>query len=135
MENLAPVAYLACPYSHPDPQIKAMRLQCATATAFHLIKQGIYVYSPLTHNMTTIDALGIHGHWDTWKTFDFAMISRCDKLIVLTLPGWEESRGVMDEIDFAHKIGLPVEEMDFPQECLTLISTPVFRKETVEIKA
>lgn len=82
------VAYLSCPYSDPDPFVKGIRHTIATRVAFELMSQGIMVYSPLTHNLP-IDQLGIHGTWATWKDFDHTMLSRCDRLIVLKLPGWK----------------------------------------------
>lgn len=102
------IAYLACPYSHPDPLVKKMRLRVVTWFAFELIKAGEFVYSPLTHNIP-IDEHGFHGNWLTWKHFDHNMLSRCDKLIVLKLPGWEQSEGVTAEIAYAQALNLPIE--------------------------
>jgi hypothetical protein len=36
------------------------------------------------------------------------MLSRCDDLAVLCLPGWRESVGVRAGIVFAQEIGIPV---------------------------
>lgn len=107
------IAYLAAPYSHPDPEVKRWRLETVRQTCCELFKRGIWVFSPLTHNMT-IDAYGINGNWQQWGEFDLEMLSRCDKLIILKLPGWEESKGVQDEINHAQKLGLPIEGIDFP---------------------
>lgn len=105
------VAYLACPYSHLDPIIMNFRHSMATKVAFDLLCRGILVYSPLTHNIP-IDKLGIHGNHETWKSFDHEMLSRCNRLIVLKLPGWEESKGVAAEIVKANQMGLPIEWME-----------------------
>lgn len=105
------IAYLACPYSHHDPRMKAWRHQVANQVAFDLIKQGIFVYSPLTHNIP-LNQMGIHGNWQTWKAFDHAMLSRCDRLIVIKIDGWEESIGVTEEIAFAKENNIPVEWME-----------------------
>ena len=40
------------------------------------------------------------------------MLQRCDELIVLTLTGWETSRGVQAEIAFAKEINLPIKMME-----------------------
>lgn len=109
------IAYLACPYSHPDPKIKQLRHAAVTRVAYNLMSKGILVYSPLTHNIP-IDQLGIHGNWLTWKDFDHEMLSRCNRLIVLKLPGWEESKGLAAEIAHANKIGIPVEWMEAPED-------------------
>jgi nucleoside 2-deoxyribosyltransferase len=107
------IAYLAAPYSHPDPEVKKWRLETVAKIACALFKRGIWVFSPLTHNMT-IDVNGINGTWQQWGEFDLEMLSRCDKLIILKLPGWEESKGVQDEVEYAKKLGLPIETLDFP---------------------
>lgn len=109
------VAYLACPYTHPDPRVKQMRLSAANRIVYDFMREGKFVYSPLTHNIP-IDRLGIHGDWMAWKDFDHAMLSRCDHLIVAKLPGWEESKGVAAEIAFAKELGLPVEWMEVTEE-------------------
>lgn len=111
------IAYLACPYSDPDPKIKCMRHAIVTKVAFELMRAGIYVYSPLTHNVP-IDQLGIHGNWMTWKNYDHSMLSRCDRLIVLKLPGWQESKGLAAEIACAEKLQLPIEWMEATEEML-----------------
>lgn len=113
------IAYLACPYSDPDPKIKHMRLTIVTKVAYELMNREIYVYSPLTHNIP-IDQLGIHGNWLTWKCFDHAMLSRCDRLIVLKLPGWQESKGVAAEIAHANELKLPIEWMECTEEILLM---------------
>lgn len=117
------IAYLACPYSHPDPKIKEKRHNIATHIAFSLMRQGIFVYSPLTHNVP-IDRLGIHGNWVTWKDFDHEMLSRCNRLIVLKLCGWEESQGVAAEIAKAKEKDIPIEWMDCPED-ITLESSSI----------
>lgn len=109
------IAYLACPYSHPDPKVKKERHTTVNRVTFHLMQKGILVYSPLTHNIP-IDSLGIHGDWMTWKDFDHKMLSRCDRLLVLKLPGWESSKGVAAEIEQANQLGLPIEWMEYDDE-------------------
>mmetsp|Transcript_29892 Transcript_29892/g.78819 ORF Transcript_29892/g.78819 Transcript_29892/m.78819 type:complete len:92 (-) Transcript_29892:26-301(-) len=37
------------------------------------------------------------------------LLQRCDQLLVLKYPGWDESTGVQDEIAFAREKKLPVE--------------------------
>lgn len=115
------VAYLACPYTDPNPKIKLMRYRAVTWTAYELMKAGTLVYSPLTHNIPLAD-LGIHGNWVTWKEFDHAMLSRCNRLILLKLPGWEASKGVAAELEFAKDLNLPIEERDFCPEKIKLLS-------------
>jgi hypothetical protein len=110
------IAYLAAPYNHTDPAIKKQRADYTTAFTSYLFNKEIFVFSPLTHNVPLIEAGTVTG-WDMWGKYDLEMLSRCDKLIVLRLPGWKESLGVKAEIEHATKLGLPIEEIDPPEEC------------------
>jgi hypothetical protein len=111
--QLKPISYLACPYSDPDAHVKEMRYQLATLMTYYLMQKGKLVYSPLTHNVP-VDKLGIHGDWEIWKEFDHGMLSRCNQLLILKLPGWEASKGVKAERLRAEELGLPIEELDLP---------------------
>ncbi len=105
------IAYLGCPYADPDPNIRKFRLQAVTHMAFELRQQGRYVYSPLTHNIP-IDQLGVLGDFISWLEFDHNMLSRCDTLLVLKLPGWQNSKGLAAEIAFAKRNNIPIEEIE-----------------------
>lgn len=107
------LAYLACPYNHPDPSVKEERHHLVNFEAAQLIADGIFVVSPLTHNIPLFKT-GLRQGWDLWKSYDFTIIKRCDKLIVLKLNGWELSKGVADEIAYAQELNLPVEYLDPP---------------------
>lgn len=111
------VFYLASPYTDPDPKVKQRRHRIVNYMCYYLMKKGVFVYSPLTHNLP-IDQWGFHGNWQTWKDFDHTMVSKCDGLIVLKLPGWEESQGVQAEIEYAKKLGLTIEWIEFDETVL-----------------
>lgn len=108
------IAYLACPYQHEDPNIKALRLDIVTEVAALFHCKGHFVYSPLTHNYPLCQK-GVTQTWDTWRQFDLGLLERCDKLLVLSLPGWEISKGVQAEIEHAKDLKIPIE---FLQYCL-----------------
>lgn len=114
------VAYLACPHQHKDIAIKKMRLEAVTHVAALLHGNEDYVYSPLTHNIP-LSAHGLEQSFDLWKLFDLEMIERCDKLYVLTLPGWEESEGVQAEIAHAKKHNKPIKMLEYDLELRQLL--------------
>jgi hypothetical protein len=107
------IAYLACPYSDPDLKVKEMRHALANEIAAELLSQGTLVFSPLTYSIPLSHS---HKGWANWRNFDLEMLSRCDRLIVLKLPGWESSNGVAEEITHAKELGLPIEWMEVPEE-------------------
>ena len=104
------VHYLSAPYNHPDPEIRKQRYQLITAFAGKLIKEGTYVFSPITHNVP-IKEMEILTSWEEWKPYDLTMLSLCNQMIVYQLPGWETSRGVQEEIAFAKEKNIPIVEM------------------------
>lgn len=106
------ISYLACPYSHPDPNVKAKRHQLVNRITFEFHKLGKLVYSPLTHNIPLIHLSEKENNWNDWELFDKSMLARCDELIVLKIDGWKLSKGVTAEIAFAKEINLPILMID-----------------------
>lgn len=102
-------AYLASPYNHPNPEVRAERRKMVCEKAMELLRQGIPVISPIAHNLALVDACGAETGWDNWKMQDTAILSVCRKLMVLMLDGWRESVGVANEILYARENGIPIE--------------------------
>jgi hypothetical protein len=50
--------------------------------------------------------------WAFWKTQDLPILNHATRLVVLRLPGWEESEGVGAEIAFAKMLRIPVDYAD-----------------------
>jgi hypothetical protein len=110
IDGLAPgqLAYLAAPYSHPDPAVRQARYEEINRAAVGLIKRNVLVFSPITH-CHPLHLLGnLPGDFAYWETFDRRMMAACDLLIVLAIPGWEQSVGVKAEIKIAAVLKLPV---------------------------
>lgn len=108
------IAYLASPYAHENRAIMKHRLNIATQMAAHLFEQGVFVFSPLTHNVD-IDALTSSKGWQKWKQYDLSLLEHCDRLILLKQPGWEKSVGVADELNFAIKHQMPIEYIEWEE--------------------
>ena len=99
--------YLASPFSYPDPLVRHERYQAACANTAWLMKGGLNIYSPIVHSYPLV-AYGLPSTWDFWKVVDGEMLSRCDMLMVLMLPGWANSTGVREEIAIADALLIPV---------------------------
>jgi hypothetical protein len=97
--------YLATPFSDPDPAVRLLRYQQALDFVAHSYRKGHNLYSPIVYGFPIAKILG-NGDWSFWERFDLDTLSRCDELWVLRLPGWDKSRGVRAEIEYAnaHKI-------------------------------
>jgi hypothetical protein len=101
--NKRKLIYLACPYSDASVAVRLHRFKEATKAAAALIRQGHFVFSPIT--MTHPIDQEIAGADDTlgsefWVAFDEAFMERCDLFVLLPLEGWQKSNGVRREIEF-----------------------------------
>lgn len=112
--DLAPttdVIYLASPYSHPAEAVRIQRFEEATFAAAALMRRGHVIFSPIVHHHPMV-AFGLPTVWDYWQRADEALLVRCDRLIILKLVGWEQSRGIKGEIEIADRHGIPVEYLE-----------------------
>lgn len=110
-----PLVYLACPYSfngRDDARAREARFQIVTKVAARLMSEGRSVFSPITHGHP-MNMFGVTVGWDTWAAIDEAILTQCCKeMIVLTLDGWQESRGIAAEIEIAKEAGIPITYMN-----------------------
>lgn len=103
-----PLAYLAVPYSHEQGYMRQHRFECANRAAADLMLRGEVVFSPISHTHPIAQERGLPGGWDFWERFDRAYLSCSQKLYVLMLDGWRESKGVQAEIAIAESMDIPV---------------------------
>ena len=111
--------YLAAPYKAQEPAVERARVQAVKHVSDRLIRQGQVIFLPLeyTEAMQQRGIVPPQG----WYLFDLAMLRGCVKLLVLALPGWQESQGVIMETTVAKALGLPVaimtvEEAELPRD-------------------
>lgn len=109
------IVYLACPYTSIDSSVKEARFRAATLAAARLIEKGLIVYSPITmtHPIDVVLAgenatLGS----DYWVSFDKLFMDACSEMMILKLPGWEQSEGIKREIDYFKKLGKRISYLD-----------------------
>ena len=90
--------YLASPYSHRDAAVRRRRFRAACRAAAAMLAKGLMVYSPIVHS-TPIAACGLDDmDHDFWMHVDRPYLEWCHMVMVLTLDGWRDSRGVNAEI-------------------------------------
>ena len=103
------LVYLACPYSDPDPKVREKRLQASIDATRVLIGNGYRVFNPLTHS-APIDDEYIPD--DYWYELDLMILARCDRLMLLMLPGWSTSKGVRMELELAIRRWIPIRPLE-----------------------
>lgn len=101
--------YLASPYSDPLPSVRQWRFEENLRVAAELMTAGLKVFSPIAHtHLIPVPEPLLTDH-DFWLAQDIPILRCAAKLIVLTLPGWEQSRGVTREIEVARACQISIE--------------------------
>ena len=115
--NLQPgtFAYLGTPYSKYRGGLDAAASEAARIAA-NLLKRGVIVYSPIAHSHAVAEAGTIDPvDHDLWVRADAPFVQAASALIVATMDGWQESRGLAHEIAAFTAAGKPVVYLD-PEE-------------------
>lgn len=100
--------YLASPYSNPDPLVVKTRFFLAEQVTAILMREGLFIYSPIVHCHALAERWSMPTDFDYWKNYNIDFIRRSDKFLILTIPGWEESKGVQGELKFARSAGIKI---------------------------
>lgn len=104
--------YLAVPYTHPNSEVVELRFKAVNKMAAKLMKAGAFIFSPISHTHP-IAKEGLPKGWDYWESYDKLMISKCDMMMVLKLPGWEDSVGVAEEILIAKSLPILIQYIEY----------------------
>lgn len=104
--------YLASPYTSRDSLIIKTRFLIVEQVTAQLLEQGHFIYSPIIHCHQLASKYALPTDFDFWRRYNFDMIRRCDEFWVLTIPGWQESKGVTAECDLAYTLDLPRSHVD-----------------------
>lgn len=99
--------YLAAPYSDPDPERVARRMERVTLIDGILLLKGLVTVSPLAKHYGLAQTQ-LPSDWEFWKQYSETLLARCDVLGVITMDGWDTSSGVQGEIAFARENNIPI---------------------------
>ncbi len=100
--------YLASPYTSLDETQRICRYGQACLMTAQLLREGHLVFSPIVHSHP-LAGYGLPVEFEFWQRYCLSFLDAwATELWVLTLRGWENSRGVNAEIEFARQRGLPV---------------------------
>jgi hypothetical protein len=98
IRSLGGIVYLASPYTHKDAAVREWRAVAACKAAAALMRQGLVVFSPVAHSHHVAKFGGVAPcDLDFWMHQDLPMVGKCSAIIVLDLPGWQDSKGVNRE--------------------------------------
>ena len=108
------LVYLASPYTPLNGEPVEERVTAACKAAAELMKHGNCVFAPIPHSHYIADHLGddLRMDHEFWMRQDLAVLRHCDVVMVLTLDGWDRSKGVAREMAEATAWGIPVQYME-----------------------
>ncbi|MCK5015683.1 MAG: DUF1937 family protein [Candidatus Peribacteraceae bacterium] len=93
--------YLASPYTHEYPKIMQMRYDFVLDITAYLIQKGYVIFSPIVHCHVIALRHGLPKDYEFWKKYNESAISSCYGFAITAIDGWEQSKGVRNEYNFA----------------------------------
>lgn len=99
--------YLASPFTHKDPLVREMRFLAAEHATNWLLQNRVWTYSPIVHCHSMAKTYNLPHDAAFWDEYDKTMLSSARDMLVLRYEGWEKSKGVTSEIEFADQIKKP----------------------------
>lgn len=100
--------YVACPYAHPSVKVREARVHIASQYSGHLLRHGLGVFCPLSYSSGIIAHNRDIAKEVDWYTLDLAFLHSCSNVHVLMLWGYQDSKGVELETDYANIVGIPL---------------------------
>jgi hypothetical protein len=114
--------YLASPYWHDDPDIRAIRARENADAAARLAVRGFFVFAPVVHGHAIAELDPFHDIQTVyWIEHGLDMLERCDAMWVLGLVGWRQSEGVAGEVLAARALDMDVHLLDYTTFDLTAL--------------
>lgn len=135
-EHIEGFWYLASPYSHANSKVRNQREEAVSEVGAQLTIRGLILFCPITqsHRLTAmLNPTRVPSH-EGWMRIDYAFLNRAQGLIVYKLNGWQESKGVTEEIEFAKKHNMPIIYLEMHpsdkqlDQCVTDVGS-AFRKQ------
>ncbi|CAH1658132.1 conserved hypothetical protein [Hyphomicrobiales bacterium] len=108
LRDLPGFVYLGQPFTMYQHGHRAAAYDGARAAA-KLVERGFRVFAPIphSHRIAEVGNLSQTDH-ALWEYQDKPFVDAASSLIVLMLPGWDQSRGLAHEIDEFEKARKPV---------------------------
>ncbi len=106
------LVFLSAPYSAVPDKAHLYETVMRTSGLYMIRNQGARVVSPLffAPALPLVPEMG--SDYNFWGDYSRELLQKCEKVIVLKYPGWDESTGVKDEIATALTAKIPVEYLE-----------------------
>ena len=100
--------YLASPFEHKNPDVMDARCESVRLITSSLLDKGDVVFSPIAYTENSELPEPPQG----WLKFDLAMLESADLLLIACMPGFKDSAGVKQEIEFAKQHNIKTKMLD-----------------------
>lgn len=111
------LVYLAGPYSSKSWELVKIRALVHIKIAAMLIAEGYMCFSPIAHSHPIwLAESDLPSEAGFWGRYNQEWLRCCKHLIVVTMTGWEESKGTRLEMLFARQNGIPIYMLEPPAE-------------------
>lgn len=100
--------YLAGPYSSPEFAVQCERYHAHVEAAAKLLRLGYTVIAPIVfwHPLAVAHELPTDaGFWEVQNKW---YLRHCKLLVMLDIPGWQESEGLRTERLYAYERAIPI---------------------------
>ncbi len=101
--------YLASPYRHPDPFMVVKRVREVCEATARLLTKGYRAYSPISHfHLVAVFGGFTESDRHIFLDHDKYMIGKADEMWILTIGGWDLSKGIKQEMEWAKELNIPI---------------------------
>ena len=100
--------YLAQPYYHIDSDVMEQRYDIGCYVTAQLMLQGLVIFAPIVYCHELAKRYTLPRAHDFWLNYDFAMLARSDKMLIIGCDGWNVSRGVREEVEEAERLQIEI---------------------------
>lgn len=100
--------YISAPYTHKDISVIDNRMTRVTKYSAHLLLNGEHIICPLTMGHAFSYKKQMPNSQEFWMKWCYALLSKCDVMHVLLIPGWEISDGVQKEIKYCEENNIKI---------------------------
>ena len=110
--NKNQVIYVASPYSSKDDAQRVKNFELVTQYVAFMVSEGYTAISPITYGHLLLDYQDMPGDYEFWQNFCISLLGKCDAMVIIKLPGWQESVGIKDEARYADENGIPIYHLE-----------------------
>jgi len=107
------IIYIASPYTYHDPIVVEENFRRVSRYAAKLVSEGSIAISPITYGHTLVQFHNMPTDWPFWSNFCLRILERCNEMHVYMMEGWDKSRGVKEEIEYAESLGIEIKYIPF----------------------